>query len=141
MNTVGSISQSELRRYNQSRKRPHVVHRCVTQDMSVLTGGLPFDVKMNVPFSVRRVDIAFLLFDGQDVHDPFIVQIEGITNDNVLCSSTMHQSPVFSLFFDPPIQVSGELKIRTLAQLEPNLNFVPLHDCGFVMNLAFHNDY
>lgn len=134
---LGHLSRKEIDEYTS---RPRVLHRNFIGRLPAA----PFNdanIRFEVPFAVRRVDVAFIAYDGQDTHQPLILQIDGITDGHTLATTFQHMSPVFSMYYEPPIYLSGANRLRLLSQIDPNSRTTPAHDCGFSLNLAFHNEY
>jgi len=103
---------------------------------------LEFEVDMQVPFSVRRIDISFICKDANASSEPIVLRIHGVTDGNMLATCYNQYSKVHSIFFDPPRQFQGTHKIEVLSP-DPATQQLDLHeasyDCSFVVNIACHN--
>lgn len=104
---------------------------------------LAYLVQFEVPFAVRRVDLAFCITDDQKTDDPIQLRIQNITDGHTLGTVYSNYSKTFTLYYDPPIQISGQYNVELIGfNLAGQLDLYEAPHAGaFNINLSFYNDY
>jgi hypothetical protein len=99
----------------------------------------PFDVKIEVPFAVRKCDIAFSIHDGFDNYFPCKLEIDGITDGEDITNVTDELSHVFRLYFDPPKSIQGSRTVRIKQNSRQIYDSVI--ESNLVINMSFYNEF